>query len=128
MKKLIIAIVIVVFISKYLEAIETKSIFIHYCGPCHGETGKGDGKYYSFDLNPKPRDFTNVNYMKTLTDEQIRLCITNGSFAIGKSNLCPPWGKTILKEKIDKLVNYIRSFSQQQKVEKKVKSKAKLKP
>lgn len=98
------------------------TFFNHYCAPCHGESGKGDGRYYSSELNPKPTDFTNVNYMKTLTDEQISLCITDGSIAIKKSNLCPPWGKTIPKEETDRLVNHIRSFTLQPKIEKKEES------
>lgn len=123
MKKIIIVFVIItLFMYKSSESTETKSIFNHYCAPCHGETGKGDGRYYSFDLNPKPTDFTNIEYIKTRTDEQIKQCITDGSAAVGKSNLCPPWGKTISEEEINKLVTYIRNFSSLQKIEENRKS------
>lgn len=119
MKKIIIVFVVTIFMYQYSEAVEPKSIFNHYCAPCHGETGRGDGRYYSSDLNPKPTDFTNIEYMKTRTDEQIKQCITDGSSAVGKSNLCPPWGKTISGEEINKLATYIRNFSSSQKIEKK---------
>lgn len=90
-----------------------KKTFEYYCSPCHGMKGKGDGTFFTIDLKPKPRNFTDVEYMKKRTDDQLVKSITEGSKAVDKSNLCPPWGKTLSDKKIKELVVYIRSFSSQ---------------
>ncbi|MCF6154942.1 MAG: cytochrome c [Candidatus Brocadia sp.] len=91
-----------------------KKTFEYYCSPCHGMKGKGDGTFFTIDLKPKPRNFTDVEYMKKRTDDQLVKSITEGSKAVDKSNLCPPWGKTLSEKRIKELVAYIRSFSVQE--------------
>lgn len=91
-----------------------KKTFEYYCSPCHGIKGKGDGTFFTIDLKPKPRNFTDVEYMKKRTDDQLIKSITEGSKAVEKSNLCPPWGKTLTEKRIKELVVYIRSFSAQE--------------
>lgn len=88
-----------------------KKTFEYYCSPCHGMKGKGDGTFFTIDLKPKPRNFTDVEYMKKRTDDILVKSITEGSKAVDKSNLCPPWGKTLTEKRIKELVVYIRSFS-----------------
>ena len=88
-----------------------KKTFDYYCSPCHGMKGKGDGTFFTIDLKPKPRNFTDVDYMKKRTDDQLVKSITEGSRAVDKSNLCPPWGKTLTDKRIKELVVYIRSLS-----------------
>lgn len=90
-----------------------KKTFEYYCSPCHGAKGKGDGTFFTIDLKPKPRNFLDVEYMKKRTDEQLTKSITDGSKAVDKSNLCPPWGKTLTEKRIKELVVYIRSLSTQ---------------
>ncbi len=90
-----------------------KKTFEYYCSPCHGMKGKGDGTFFTIDLKPKPRNFTDVEYMKKRTDDQLTKSITEGSKAVDKSNLCPPWGKTLTDKRIKELVVYIRGFSTQ---------------
>jgi hypothetical protein len=90
-----------------------KKTFEYYCSPCHGMKGKGDGTFFTIDLKPKPRNFTDVEYMKKRTDDQLTKSITEGSKAVDKSNLCPPWGKTLTEKRIKELVVYIRGFSTQ---------------
>ncbi len=85
--------------------------FEYYCSPCHGLKGKGDGTFFTIDLKPKPRNFTDADYMKKRTDEQIAKSITDGSKSVEKSNLCPPWGKTLSEKRIKELVSYIRGLS-----------------
>jgi hypothetical protein len=51
--------------------------------------------------------------MKKRADDQLVKSITEGSKAVDKSNLCPPWGKTLTDKRIKELVVYIRSFSSQ---------------
>src|SRR5574337_80227 len=88
-----------------------KKTFEYYCSPCHGMKGKGDGTFFTIDLKPKPRNFLDVEYMKKRTDDQLVKSITEGSKAVDKSNLCPPWGKTLTDKRIKELVVYIRSLS-----------------
>ena len=91
-----------------------KKTFEYYCSPCHGTKGKGDGTFFTIDLKPKPRNFLDVEYMKKRTDDQLIKSITDGSKAVDKSNLCPPWGKTLSEKRIKELVAYIRSLSAQE--------------
>lgn len=88
-----------------------ETTFQHYCAPCHGETAQGDGLYFGFGLEPFPRDLTDAEYMNTRTDEQLIAAISGGTASIGKSNLCPPWGKTLGRERIEGIVRYLRSLS-----------------
>lgn len=91
-----------------------KKTYEYYCSPCHGIGGKGDGTFFTIDLKPKPRNFTDVEYMKKRTDDQLVKSITDGSKAVDKSNLCPPWGKTLSEKRIKELVMCIRGFSSQE--------------
>ncbi len=88
-----------------------KKTFEYYCSPCHGMKGKGDGTFFTIDLKPKPRNFTDVEYMQKRTDDQLIKSITDGSKAVDKSSLCPPWGKTLTEKRIKELVVYIRGLS-----------------
>lgn len=88
-----------------------KATYEYYCSPCHGPKGKGDGTFFTIDLKPKPRNFCDAVYMKKRTDDQLMKSITDGSKSVEKSNLCPPWGKTIPEKRIKEIVSHIRSFS-----------------
>lgn len=91
-----------------------KKVFEHYCSPCHGKAGKGDGTFFTYGLKPTPRNFTDTGYMSKRTDADLTKSITNGSKAVGKSNLCPSWGKTLSEKRIKELVALVRSFSAQE--------------
>jgi mono/diheme cytochrome c family protein len=93
------------------ELKEGKRLFNHYCAICHGETGDGAGQYYGFGLSPTPANFTDKAFMKTLSDETMFKSISEGSVSVGKSNMCPPWGKTLQKEEIDSIMTYLKTFS-----------------
>jgi len=41
-----------------------KEIYVAYCGPCHGATGRGDGEMVQF-LRGKPSDLTRLNQMNS---------------------------------------------------------------
>lgn len=90
---------------------EGKRLFLHYCSPCHGENGDGFGKYFGYGLEPQPPDFTTKEFIENRNDEQLILTISEGSIAIGKSNLCPPWGYTFNIEEINFIINYIKKFN-----------------
>ncbi len=87
-----------------------KQTFVHYCSPCHGPTGKGDGRYYATSLTAKPTDLT-AKEISARDDEYLFEWISGGSAAMGKSNLCPPWSKTIQERNIRAIIDHIRTLA-----------------
>ncbi len=87
-----------------------KEAFAYYCSPCHGAMADGKGIYFTIDLNPKPTDLTNVEYMAALTDDYL-LNFVKGSAAREKLRLCPPWGKTLDEDMIEGIIGYLRSLT-----------------
>lgn len=83
-----------------------QGIYGHYCAHCHGEDATGGGRLWALELSPQPTDLTalaaDVSYLAT--------AIRDGSAAQGKSNLCPPWGRTISPADIDRLARYVASL------------------
>ena len=59
-------------------------IFKTRCSTCHGMDGKGNGPA-AITLNPKPRNYTDVAWQKSVTDDHIREIIVKGGAALGKS-------------------------------------------
>jgi mono/diheme cytochrome c family protein len=96
--------------SSTYEQRQGRFLFVKYCAVCHGEQGKGDG-FNAFNLNPKPRDFTDTSAMKMLSDERIRQTIAGGGRSVNKSQLMPSWEGTIARQEIGYLVSYVRTFS-----------------
>ncbi len=88
---------------------EGKRLFSHYCAVCHGETGDGSGQYYG--LTPTPANFTDKAFMKSMTNERLFKAIMEGSASVGKSNMCPPWGKSFHSEELEFIVAYIRTLA-----------------
>ena len=89
----------------------SKKTFQYYCGPCHGENANGKGIFFTIDLEPKPRDLTDVEYMAELTDDYLQNFITKGSAVMGKSDLCPPWGTTLEENQIKGIIAFLRSLT-----------------
>lgn len=89
-----------------------RRLFIHYCSPCHGEIGDGFGQYLAYGLEPKPPDFTSPDFLKKRSDKVLFLTISEGTISLGKSNLCPPWGKTFRKEEINFIANYVKYLNE----------------
>lgn len=81
-----------------------------YCMSCHGEKGDGTGPAAAA-LNPKPRNFTDKVYMKTLTDDYIVKVITEGGQAVGKSPLMVSWKAVLKPEEIKDVAAYVRSLA-----------------
>ncbi|MCP4268320.1 MAG: cytochrome c [Candidatus Brocadiaceae bacterium] len=88
-----------------------KQTFLYYCSPCHGNSGNGKGIYFTIDLQPSPRDLTDIEYMAALTDDYLLNFITKGSAAMEKSKLCPPWGGALGVDTIKGLVSYLRGLT-----------------
>jgi mono/diheme cytochrome c family protein len=89
----------------------SRNIFNTRCSTCHGADGKGHGPA-SITLNPKPRNYTDVAWQKSVTDDHLREIIVKGGAAVGKSPLMPP--NPDLENKpdvVNGLVAIVRSFS-----------------
>jgi mono/diheme cytochrome c family protein len=67
---------------------EADEIWSTRCTTCHGPAGKGDGPA-GIALTPKPRDLSNAEWQKSVTDEHIENIVLNGGAAVGKSVLMP---------------------------------------
>ncbi len=91
-------------------SIDGRRLYMHYCAICHGEKGDGAGRYYGFGLEPKPADFTDDRFFEKRDSELLYKAISEGSASVGRSNLCPPWGRTLHKEEVGFLIDHIRSF------------------
>jgi mono/diheme cytochrome c family protein len=71
------------------DAAAAKEVFATRCTPCHGAQGAGDGAA-SAGLTPKPRNFTDPEWQKGVTDEHIEKIVVYGGSAVGKSPAMPP--------------------------------------
>jgi len=79
------------------------------CETCHGPQGKGDGPAGAA-LNPKPRDLSDPQWQKKVTDDYIKKVIKEGGQAVGLSPLMPPWGAQLNDKDLNDLVAFIRSL------------------
>jgi len=87
---------------------EGKQLFDHYCATCHGDEGKGDGENAS-NLNPPVPDLTAA---KSGQDAAlVRRVIAEGSAAVGRSPLSPPWGRSLSPQEIEYLTLYCRGLA-----------------
>lgn len=89
-------------------------LYAHYCQACHGESGRGDGRFYASSLEPAPADFTAPAFRNARTDDQLHAAIAGGSRRVGKSDLCPAWGQTFSTTEVGYLVAYIRQLHRTQ--------------
>lgn len=63
---------------------EAEQVFASRCATCHGTTGEGNGPGAA-NLNPKPRNYHDVKWQASVTDESIEKTIVYGGAAVGKS-------------------------------------------
>ena len=83
-----------------------QGLYQHYCAHCHGEDGKGGGRLWASDLPARPADLTSLGKDK----QYLAAAMRDGSAAQGKSNLCPPWGRTLSPANVERLAQYIISL------------------
>jgi mono/diheme cytochrome c family protein len=63
---------------------EAADIFESRCVACHGAEGRGDGPAAS-NLKPKPMNFHNSRWQKSINDATIARAIVSGGAAVGVS-------------------------------------------
>ena len=91
-------------------AAEAKQIFENRCAVCHGQDGKGDGPGAAA-LNPKPRDYTSMDWQKPVTDEHLHKVIVYGGPSVGLSaGMTPNPDLESKPEVVDELVKIVRGF------------------
>lgn len=91
------------------EERQGRQLYSKYCVVCHGEEGKGDG-FTAFNLDPKPRNFTDSIYMSALSDERIVETIGQDGRGVNRSMLMPTLGGRLNREEIKYIVSFIRTF------------------
>ena len=84
--------------------------FQFYCAQCHGLTGLGDGPNVTENFATDPRNFTDAAEMEKLSDADIKNVILDGGPSASKSELMPPWSKTLTEAQVDALVAYLRQL------------------
>lgn len=92
-----------------VSAAQAKSMFNTQCGRCHGATGKGDGPD-SQHLGTFVPDFTDANFQKWRTDDELLTAIRGGGPAVGRSPAMPPWKDALKPHELDAMRDYVRAF------------------
>jgi mono/diheme cytochrome c family protein len=109
----IIVAVACVLTTPAFPAETVENIYRLYCVQCHGLLGTGEGlAWTSGGLTVQPQNHTSTEHMGKLSDSDIRRVITEGGSAGDKSDLMPPWGKTLSPAEIEELVLYLRNLCQ----------------
>jgi len=87
-------------------------IFDSYCTPCHGEGG-GNGPIGAV-LARRPRDFTDCDQMKKLSDDHIFTVIKEGGrrAEVSPESPMPSWQAGFTDEEIHALVKHLRLYCQ----------------
>ena len=94
------------------QAEDVNKMFKFYCAQCHGEDGSGKGINVTETFPVTPRAFNNAAEMNKLTDADISNVIREGGPVASKSEMMPPWGKTLSDEDITALVGKLRELCQ----------------
>lgn len=109
----LIAVLVIYFIRSEADGksglVESEKLYTHYCAPCHGTNGDGNG-FNAKNLDPRPANHTDPNLMTKRTDDELFGAISGGGKGVGKSTLMPPWGETFDKARIESLVKYLRGL------------------
>ena len=87
-------------------------VYKQYCQKCHGKRGDGQGTMAE-DLDPKPRDFTDVEVMSQLSDWDIYLGIKEGGSSVGLSEQMTAWEDALEEEEMQDVAVFLRQFSEQ---------------
>lgn len=91
------------------EEQQGKVLYTKYCAICHGDQGKGDG-FNAYNLDPKPRDFTDPRAMAGIDDATMFQVITEGGKGVNKSPLMPAWGGRMDKLQIEYVIAYVKAL------------------
>jgi len=85
------------------------ALHMENCAECHGYDGKAE--VIVMHMDEPPRDETDVEYMKTLSDLFLYLAICKGGEQVGRSLVMPAWGDFFTDQEIRDLIAHVRTFS-----------------
>ena len=86
---------------------EPPLVYVQQCSSCHGASGHGDGQAARL-LNPKPRDFSDEDWQRSVSDAQLRHTIQVGGEAV-RLNPAMPSHLDLSEDQLTQLIAYIRS-------------------
>jgi mono/diheme cytochrome c family protein len=92
------------------EERQGKVLFVKYCSVCHGAEGKGDG-FNAFNLEPRPRDLSDKQYMSAFSEERLYQTIDLGGRGMNKSPSMPSWGGRLSRQEIRYVIAFVQSMS-----------------
>ncbi len=84
-------------------------VFTRYCAVCHGAEGAGDG-FNAYNLSPKPRDLSDAQFQRAVSDEWLAEVIAQGGRGVSRSPLMPAWGHTLTRGRVREVVAFIRTL------------------
>lgn len=87
-------------------------LYDKYCAVCHGFEGKGDG-FNAYNLEPKPKDFSDAEYLESVTDAWLVEVISQGGRGVKRSVLMPGYEKTLTREATEDVVKYLRFLAKE---------------
>lgn len=87
-----------------------RRLYDRYCAVCHGDNGAGDG-FNAYNLEPRPRDFTEPGYLSQVADPWLLEIIKQGGRGAKRSALMPAYEHTLTSKQIGELVEYVRLLS-----------------
>ena len=79
-------------------------IFLQRCATCHGPQGRGDGQN-AYNLDPPPPDFQES--LPKLSPNDRRKVLEGGTAALGRSPLCPAWGRSLGPDDVDAVLAWL---------------------
>jgi len=91
------------------NARQGRAVFFHYCAPCHGAEGRGDG-FNAYNLDPKPRNLADPAFQQRRADEDLSAVVRSGGGVAGLSTGMPPWGRTLNERQIHDVVRFLRTL------------------
>ena len=90
------------------QAARGHRVFLQRCATCHGPQGRGDGQN-AYNLQPPPPDFQES--LAKLPAGDRRKVIAGGTAALGRSPLCPAWGRSLGPDDVDALLAWLEAAS-----------------
>lgn len=83
-------------------------VFLQRCATCHGPQGRGDGQN-AYNLQPPPPDFQES--LPKLSPADRRKVVEGGTAALGRSPLCPAWGRSLGPDDADAVLAWLEVAS-----------------
>jgi len=95
---------------KAVSLAQARTLFNVNCARCHGAGGAGDGPDAD-KLGDYVPNFTDPNFHKWRSDEEILAAIHGGGGAVGRGPAMPPWEGVLSEPEMVALKDYVRSFN-----------------